>query len=107
MLLWSTRVTVAVFMVFLTLELTEIVLSVGFFSSSGGVANDIVKVGGYVGIVTAIVAWYASAAGVVNGMAGRQILKVGRPIWKERPAAPVLGPELAAPVQPGVRQRVP
>ena len=31
MLLWSTRVTVAVFLVFLTLEVTEIVLSVGFF----------------------------------------------------------------------------
>ena len=29
------------------------------------------KVGGYVGVVTAAVAWYASAAGVANGMGGR------------------------------------
>jgi succinate-acetate transporter protein len=102
MLLWSTRVTVAVFLVFLTLELTEIVLFLGFFSDTA----NVIKAGGYVGIVTAIVAWYASAAGVVNGMAGRQILKVGGPIWRERPATPALGPEMAAPAQPGARERV-
>jgi len=32
------------------------------------------------------VAWYASAAGVVNGMSGRQVLPVGGPLWGE--AAP-------------------
>jgi hypothetical protein len=48
------------------------------------------------------VAWYTSAAGVVNGMAGRQVLKVGGPLWKD--AAPsTLGPELKAPVP---RERV-
>jgi succinate-acetate transporter protein len=79
MLLWSTRVSVAVFGVFLTLEITEIVLWIGFFSDSTG----IIKLGGWIGIITAIVAWYASAAGVVNGMAGRPILRVGAPMWKE------------------------
>ncbi len=79
MLLWSTRVSVAVFLVFLTLEATEVILSIGFFSDS----ESIIKLGGIVGIATAAVAWYASAAGVVNGMAGRQIVKVGGPIWKE------------------------
>src|SRR5918912_1553646 len=34
MLLWSTQVNAAVFAVFLTLELTEIILFLGFFSSS-------------------------------------------------------------------------
>ena len=79
MLLWSTRTTVATFLVFLTLELTEIILFLGFFQGS----ESIVKVGGYVGVLTAVVAWYASAAGVVNGMAGRQVVKVGAPIWKD------------------------
>ena len=79
MLLWSTRTTVATFLVFLTLEVTEIILFLGFFQGS----ESIVKVGGYVGVLTAIVAWYTSAAGVVNGMAGRQVLKVGAPIWKD------------------------
>lgn len=79
MLLWSTRVNVAVFMVFLTLGVTEVILSTGFFMES----EDVIKAGGVSGIVTAAVAWYTSAAGVVNGMAGRPILPVGGPMWKE------------------------
>jgi succinate-acetate transporter protein len=89
MMLWSTRVTVAVFLVFLALEATEIVLSVGFFTDT----ESIVKAGGIVGVVTAAIAWYASAAGVVNGMASRRVLPVGDPLWKDR-VAPTLGPEL-------------
>jgi uncharacterized protein len=86
MLLWSTKVNMAVFGVFLTLEATEIILWIGFFSASTG----IIKLGGWVGIITAIVAWYASAALVVNGMAGRPVLKVGSPMWKE--PAPMMRP---------------
>jgi len=78
MLLWSARISGAVFGVFLTLEATEIILFIGNFSETSG----IVKFGGWVGFLTAIVAWYASAAGVVNGMANREVLKVGRPMWK-------------------------
>src|SRR5213596_2624432 len=63
MLLWSTQVNMAVFAVFLTLEATEILLFIGNFAGSSGT----IKFGGYVGILTALVAWYASAAGVVNG----------------------------------------
>jgi hypothetical protein len=78
MLLWSTRLTVAVFLVFLTLEATEIILTIGFFTDTRG----IIELGGVAGIVTAAVAWYTSAAGVVNGMASRKALPVGNPIWK-------------------------
>lgn len=77
MLLWSSRVSVAVFAVFLALEATEIVLAVGFFMD----ADSVVKAGGMVGVVTALVAWYTSAAGVANGMAARRVLPVGAPIW--------------------------
>jgi hypothetical protein len=100
MLLWSTRVTVAVFLVFLSLEATEIVLSVGFFTDT----ESIVKAGGIVGVVTALVAWYASAAGVVNGMAARHVLPVGGPMWKDR-VDPSLGTELLAEA-PYPRQRI-
>jgi succinate-acetate transporter protein len=90
MLLWSTRVNVAVFGVFLTLEITEILLAWGFLANSA----DLVKWGGYIGVVTAAVAWYASAAGVVNGMGTRAFLPVGQPFWSElpessRPASPL------------------
>jgi succinate-acetate transporter protein len=76
MLLWSTQVNWAVFTVFLTLEATEVILFIGNFAGN----ENIIKVGGYVGVVTAIAAWYASAAGVINGMLGRAFLVVGRPI---------------------------
>src|SRR5436853_65462 len=76
MLLWSTQVNMAVFAVFLTLELTEIILFIGNFAGSSGT----VKLGGYIGVLTALCAWYASAAGVINGMTQRAVLRVGRPM---------------------------
>jgi hypothetical protein len=76
MMLLSSQVNLAVFAVFLTLEITEIVLFVGFFSGNA----DTIKSGGYIGIVTALVAWYTSAAGVSNGLAGAIRLPVGKPL---------------------------
>jgi uncharacterized protein len=81
MLLWSTQVTVAVFLVFLTLEATEIILAIGNFDAAHGHANNYwTHLGGWVGIATAAVAWYASASGVINGMKGRHVLPVGAPL---------------------------
>jgi uncharacterized protein len=81
MLLWSTQVNMAVFAVFLTLEATEIVLFIGNFAAN----TNVVKIGGYVGIVTAACAWYTSAAGVINGMRGTPVVPVGKP-FGARPA---------------------
>jgi len=77
MLLWSLSVNLAVFGVFLTLEATEILLVIANFRNNTG---TLLHVGGYVGIATAVVAWYASAAGVINGMRGHPVLFVGGPI---------------------------
>jgi succinate-acetate transporter protein len=80
MLLWSARVSVAVFLVFLTLEITEILLFIGKFAGQAD-GTGLVMIGGWVGIITALVAWYASAAGVVNSMAApRVVLPVGNPM---------------------------
>jgi uncharacterized protein len=76
MLILSSQVSLAVFGVFLTLELTEILLFIGNFS----INSATIKAGGYVGLVTALVAWYTSAAGVSNGIAGRIRLPVGKPL---------------------------
>ena len=76
MLLWSTHVNMAVFAVFLTLEATEVILFIANFAGSTG----LVKFGGYVGILTALCAWYTSAAGVINGMRGAPFLPVGKPM---------------------------
>lgn len=84
LLLWSLFVNWAVFGVFLTLEATEILLVVGNFSASG---HNIIKAAGIVGVITAAVAWYTSAAGIINGMAGRRVLFVGKPLSLAAPAA--------------------
>ena len=66
----------AVFAVFLFLQLTEIFLAIGNFSSSAGLS----QVGGYLGLITALVAWYTSAAGVSAGIGGKIQLPVGKPL---------------------------
>lgn len=80
MLIGSSQVNLAVFTVFLTLELTEILLFIGFFGGNGA-GMGATKIGGILGIVTAAAAWYASAAGVINGMKGRTVLPVGKPLF--------------------------
>jgi uncharacterized protein len=82
MLLWSARLNMAVFLVFLTLEITEILLFLGNFLGEAA-GTGLVALGGYVGILTALVAWYASAALLINGMTGRTVLPAGAPLWAE------------------------
>jgi uncharacterized protein len=87
MMLWALRVNVAVFGVFLTLEITEILLTIGFFRVAHGMSPWVLHAGGWAGIVTAAFAWYASAAGVINGMSPTPVLPVGRPLWDKVPVA--------------------
>ena len=82
MMVWSLRVNLAVFLVFLTLEITEILLFLGAFAGSAA-GQGLTAIGGWLGIITALVAWYASAATVANSMRPRPILPVGRAIWME------------------------
>ena len=69
LLILSTQINMAVFLVFLTLEVTELLLWIGGFAGNSG----LVKGGGYVGVVTAVVAWYTSAAFISRGMAGGKL----------------------------------
>jgi succinate-acetate transporter protein len=69
----------AVFLVFLTLEITEILLAWGNFNGSAA-GSGLVSIGGWVGILTALVAWYASAAIVANSLRPK-MLPVGGPVW--------------------------
>jgi uncharacterized protein len=78
-LFWSARLNVAVFGAFLALEVTEILLFLGFLSSS----DVLIRLGGWLGVVTALVAWYVSAAGVLNTMGTRALLWTGTPIWAQ------------------------
>jgi succinate-acetate transporter protein len=76
MFLASLRTTAAVAAVFLLLAVTFILLGIG--NSHGSAAGSgLVKVGGYVGILTAIAAWYASFAQVINSTFGRTVAPLG------------------------------
>lgn len=78
MFLASLRTTGAIALVFLLLAVTFILLGIGNSSLAGGTAttNSTIKLGGYVGIATAIVAWYASFAAVINSTFGRIVAPV-------------------------------
>ena len=69
----SLRTTAAVALVFLLLAVTFILLSIG---DMGTGHTSITHAGGYVGIATAIAAWYASFAAVMNSTFGRVVLPV-------------------------------
>jgi hypothetical protein len=89
MLIVSTQVNMAVFLVFLTLEVTEILLFIGNFVTKNPALPPfnitplptLIQIGGYVGVLTAVVAWYTSAAGVMNGLKGRPVFPVGKPLF--------------------------
>jgi uncharacterized protein len=74
----SLRTTGAVFAVFLLLTITFILLGIGNSALSGttSATNGTIKLGGWVGLVTAVVAWYASMAGVVNDTWGKTVFPV-------------------------------
>jgi len=71
----SLRTTAAVATVFGLLALTFFALGIG----EAGAHTGITKLGGWLGLATALVAWYASFAGVTNATFGRVVLPV-RPL---------------------------
>jgi succinate-acetate transporter protein len=73
MMIGSFRMSLSLVFVFLLLELTFILLTVGAWSGVRGIT----AAGGWIGIVTAVTAWYASMAVVINQTYGTQLLPVG------------------------------
>ena len=67
------RVSGAVLAVFVFLTLTFLVLTIGEFGQASGIS----KVGGWLGLITAFLAWYASFAGVTNATWKRDVV----PTW--------------------------
>jgi hypothetical protein len=66
------RINGAVLAVFVLLTLTFLFLTIGAFADSPGIH----KLGGWLGIVTAVVAFYASAATVINETWKRAVVPV-------------------------------
>jgi len=78
MFIASLRTTGAVALVFLLLAITFLILGIGNSALAGtaSATNGTIKLGGYVGIATAIAAWYASFAAVINSTFGRVVAPV-------------------------------
>jgi succinate-acetate transporter protein len=72
----SLRTTAAIAAVFLALTVTFVLLMIGAFMTGSG-ATDLTKAGGWAGLITAALAWYASFAGVTNATFKRTML----PTW--------------------------
>jgi uncharacterized protein len=67
------RTTTAVLAVFVLLTIKFFLLGIG----NAGDHSSIIKAGGYVGLLTALAAWYASFAAVTNSTFGRTVVPVG------------------------------
>lgn len=68
----SLRTTGAIAAVFALLSVTFLLLGIGDWTETTGIT----KAGGFVGLATAVAAWYASFAGVTNSTFGRTVLPV-------------------------------
>jgi uncharacterized protein len=73
MIVASLRVSVAVALVFIALAVTYWLLMAGNFENS----TRLLKAGGWAGVITAALAFYASFAGVVNETWKRSLIPVG------------------------------
>ncbi len=73
----------ALFATFFLLFVTLVILCIGNFDAGSALLpTTTIKIGGYVGLVTALVAWYTSAAGMAAGIGGPLRLPVGPALVK-------------------------
>ena len=74
----ATRTSGAVLLVFVLLFLAFLTLTIGWFSESvdqfAKNSNAWIHIGGWIGLLTALAAWYASFAGVTNATFKRIVL---------------------------------
>ena len=77
------QTNMALFITFFLLFVTLIILCIGNFNAGSALLpTGTIKFGGYVGLVTALVAWYTSAAGMAAGIGGKLRLPVGPALIK-------------------------
>ena len=82
-LILISQTNAALFTTFLLLWITLIILCIGFFNAGAALLpTTTIKIGGYLGVVTAAVAWYTSAAGMAAGMGGKLRFPVGPALIK-------------------------
>jgi succinate-acetate transporter protein len=68
----ATKTTLSILLVFIALTLTFFALAIGALAGSTAISHA----GGWLGLVTAVLAWYGSFAVVYNSTAGKVVLPV-------------------------------
>jgi len=82
MMIMAAQVNTATFTALFLLWATLIILAIGNFNLGSAATSTTIKIGGYVGLATALNAWYNSAAGLAKGMGGKLGFPLGRPLIK-------------------------
>ena len=85
MLILVSQTNMALFITFFVLWVTFIVLVIGLFKGGAQLPlapTSTIKIGGYLGVITAALAWYTSAAGMSAGMGGKIRFPVGPALVK-------------------------
>jgi uncharacterized protein len=72
----SLKTNKGVFLVFFTLVILFTLLAIGEHNA------DVKKIGGYEGLLCAFIAWYCSAAVLINSTFGKTVLPLGGPVLK-------------------------
>ena len=84
-LILVSQTNMALFLTFFFLWATLIVLVIGLFIGGAQLPlapTTTVKIGGYVGVITAAIAWYTSAAGMAAGMGAKLRFPLGPALIK-------------------------
>ena len=68
MLIATFRINGALVLVFALLFLTFLALTIGWMSGAGSTFTTWIQIGGWLGILTAIAAWYTALAGVLSSL---------------------------------------
>lgn len=97
LLVLSTQVNQVVLALFVALEATLLILFIGYLTET----DTTIQIGGYIGVLAALCAWFASAATLLNAMVGREAVGLGKPLFQH-----VLpGSEPPAADRPGLHNR--
>jgi uncharacterized protein len=79
----TAQVNLTTFVIFFLLLVTLIVLMIGNFTAGSHLLpTGTIKFGGYVGLATALAAWYGSFAGMAKFMGGRLRIPLGPPLLR-------------------------
>jgi succinate-acetate transporter protein len=70
--LGTLRLNGGLVVVFVLLFITYILLAIGWFNGDAG-GKGITAIGGWLGLLTAIAAWYVALAGILRGVSGGKI----------------------------------